>query len=230
MKIFFITSCLAMSALAMSSCATISEEECLAGGWEDIGFRDGENGKSQARLADYNATCSKFSVEPDRTAYLRGYDQGLQLYCNYDRGFSRGSDGNSAQARCEAFPESGYFLGYEQGLKAYCSFDTGFDHGVSAQSEAQLCRTVPDDGYFAGFEEGQTVYVLYAERDQMVDRYIRREEALIGTRNNMKKENISDGELRRLRKKEKRIEKELEEMKIDIRVFERLNALSEADI
>lgn len=230
MKTFFIASCLAMSALAMSSCATISEEECLAGGWEDIGFRDGENGMSQARLADYNSTCSKFSVSPDRSAYLRGYDQGLQLYCDYDRGFSRGSEGNSAQARCEAFPESGYFVGYEQGLRGYCSFDTGFDHGISAQSEAELCRTVPDDGYFAGFEEGQTVYVLYGERDRMVDRYIRREEALIGTRNNMKKEGISDGELRRLRKKERRIEKELKEMKINIRVFERLNALSAADI
>ena len=230
MKTFLYASCLAVSALALSSCATISEDECLAGGWEDIGFRDGENGKSQARLADYNTTCSKFSVSPDRSAYLRGYDQGLQLYCSYDRGFGRGSEGNSVQSKCQAFPESDYFIGYEQGLTGYCSFDTGYNHGISALSEADLCRTVPDDGYFAGYEEGRVSYTLYAERDQMVDRYIRRQDALTGTRQNMKKENISDGEIRRLRKKAKRIEEELEEMKIDIRVFERLNALTKSDI
>ncbi len=230
MKAFLIASGLAATALALSSCATISEEECLAGGWEDIGFRDGENGKSQARLADYNSTCSKFAVKPDRTAYLRGYDQGLKLYCDYDRGFSQGSNGNSVQAICQAFPDSDYFVGYDQGLSGYCSFETGYDHGLSNRSEAELCRITADTGYFAGYEEGQVIHGLYEERDEMVNRYIRREEALIGTRNNMKKKNVSDGELRRLRKKAKRIEKELEEMKINIRVFERLNALAEADI
>lgn len=191
MKSLLIATCMAAGAFALSSCATISEEECLAGGWEDIGFRDGESGKSQARLADYNTTCSEFAVTPNRSAYLRGYDQGLSLYCSYDTGLNHGETGHSADSKCQAFPES---------------------------------------GYFAGYEDGRVTYDLYSERDRMVDRYDRHYEALIGTRNNMKKENISDREIRRLRKKAARIEVELEDMKVDIRVFERLNNLSEADI
>ena len=162
MKFSIMTACLIVGSLAITSCATISEEECLAGGWQDIGFRDGENGKSQARLAEYNASCSKFSVSLDRSAYLRGYDQGLQLYCGYDRGFTRGSNGNSVQAICQDFPESDYFVGYEQGLTGYCNFDTGYNHGISAQPKAGLCRTVQDDDYFAGYEEGRVSYDLYS--------------------------------------------------------------------
>lgn len=35
--------------LSLSACATISKEECLNGYWEEIGFRDGTNG----RTSDY---------------------------------------------------------------------------------------------------------------------------------------------------------------------------------
>jgi hypothetical protein len=230
MKTLLIATSLLTAALSLSSCATISKDECVAGGWEDIGFRDGENGKSQARLADYNSTCAKFAVTPDRTAYLRGYDQGLQLYCDFDRGLSRGANGNSTETICQAFPDSDYFIGYDQGLTSYCSYDTGYNHGVEASSPAELCRTVPNKGYFDGYEEGQITHALYAERDQMLVRYSRLQEDLFGTRSNMKKENISEGELRRLRKKAARIEADLVDMKVDIRVFERLNHLIESDI
>jgi len=230
MKTLLLTTLVAIGALSLSSCATISHEECVAGGWEDIGYRDGENGKSQSRLADYNSTCSKFSVTPDRTAYLRGYDQGLQLYCDFDRGLSRGANGNATDTLCQAFPESDYFIGYEQGLTGYCRYETGYDNGLSGQSQAELCKTVPDKGYFAGYEEGRVTHALYGERDQLVDRYTRLQDALYGTRENMEKENISKDELRRLRKKAARIETDLEDLKVDIRVFERVNNLTESDI
>ncbi|WP_418152894.1 DUF2799 domain-containing protein [Litorimonas sp. RW-G-Af-16] len=84
-----------LAGLALSSCATISEDECIAGSWQDIGYNDGRAGNSRGRFADIASTCAKYDVIPNRNAYMSGYDSGLPLYCTFDNGISRGESGGT---------------------------------------------------------------------------------------------------------------------------------------
>ena len=40
--------------------------------WEDIGIRDGANGRPEEYLIQHSTACAKVGVSPDRGAYLHG--------------------------------------------------------------------------------------------------------------------------------------------------------------
>lgn len=101
--------------ISVTGCQTISEEACLSGSWEDIGFKDGEAGRSRSRLADISERCAKFNVTPDRDAYIRGLELGLQRYCGPNTGYEHGRDGQSPNAECEAGGFDDYLDGFEEG-------------------------------------------------------------------------------------------------------------------
>ena len=85
---------------AMSGCATMSEAACVAGDWEGQGFKDGTNGHSRARLADIAESCGKYRIRPDRAAYLRGLEAGLERHCTPGTGYRRGRDGHGLNNEC----------------------------------------------------------------------------------------------------------------------------------
>jgi len=103
----------------LTGCHTISEEACLSGSWEDIGFKDGEAGRSRSRLADISERCAKFNVTPVRTDYLRGFDLGLQRYCSATNGYTDGRDGQRPNAECEAGGFIDYLDGFADGNEIY---------------------------------------------------------------------------------------------------------------
>ena len=117
MKQLFVLSALTLASTSfVTGCQTISEEACMTGSWEDIGFRDGEQGRSRARLADIAETCREYGVSPDREAYIRGLELGLKRYCGASNGFDHGRDGQAPNAECEVggFPD--YLAAYSEGL------------------------------------------------------------------------------------------------------------------
>jgi hypothetical protein len=184
MKKLLFASALLIGAFSVSSCATISEEECIAGSWEEIGFRDGENGKSRSKLADYAKTCVKYNVAPDRATYFRGYEQGLLRYCTYDKGFSSGEYGNSSNAECQS---------------------------------------VPDNGYFAGYEDGRAVWVINQEYKGLIAAYDRTIDDILNIRTRLETEDLEPKERKSLRRKLLRLEDSREDVRIDIRAFERVH-------
>ena len=102
-----------------SSCATISEDDCLAGNWAERGLKDGRKGVSRARLSEYTDKCSKYSASVDRTAYLREYERGLISYCVYDKGYDKGVSGGSFNTVCTGELAVDYGTGYEDGQLVY---------------------------------------------------------------------------------------------------------------
>ena len=108
-----------IAAMSLSGCATISEGDCVTGSWQDIGYKDGRKGKSRGRFADIAKTCNKYNIVPDRTAYMKGYDQGLPLYCTYDTGYDRGADGSSINRECSGAGFTGYIDGHAEGRIFY---------------------------------------------------------------------------------------------------------------
>jgi len=73
----------------ISGCSTISEESCIEGSWERVGYEDGRGGKSLGHFDKIYETCAKYGVTPNAAQYQIGYDQGLPLYCSYDKGFAQ---------------------------------------------------------------------------------------------------------------------------------------------
>ena len=72
MKQLMMISALALaSTTLMTGCETISEEACLAGNWEDIGFRDGEQGRSRSRLVKIAETCGEVGQPGPERLYSR---------------------------------------------------------------------------------------------------------------------------------------------------------------
>jgi len=108
-----------IAVLSLGGCATISEDQCLAGNWAERGYKDGANGISCGRLADYADTCAKYAVSPNNAAYLNNYEAGLRSYCTYERGFKRGKNGDSYHQVCSGELARDFAPGYDEGRVVY---------------------------------------------------------------------------------------------------------------
>lgn len=108
-----------VSALGLTACQTISEDSCRAGNWQDIGYEDGTKGRSRSRLASIGETCAKYGIRPDRQAYLRGLEQGLDRYCSPDQGYRDGTNGGSPNKECRGLGYDDYLIAFDDGLIEY---------------------------------------------------------------------------------------------------------------
>lgn len=106
-------------ALSLAACQTISEDSCRAGDWESIGYDAGARGKSRGYLGDISEGCSAYSIRPDRTLFLRGYDAGLRTYCTPDRGRNRGLSGRAPHDVCTSDTFPAYASAFDAGVAQY---------------------------------------------------------------------------------------------------------------
>ncbi|MCK5728895.1 MAG: DUF2799 domain-containing protein [Methylococcales bacterium] len=99
--------------LLLSSCATLSQEDCMQGAWFDLGKQDGREGKTFKRLAEHQESCTKYGIGIDREAYNAGRKQGLDDYCQLDNAVDLGLRGYRYRSVCpsEIHPA---FLRYNQ--------------------------------------------------------------------------------------------------------------------
>lgn len=88
--------------LVLSSCASISEEDCVAGNWRQIGFIDGTKGRAPDYIERHSKACAKVGVTPDLTAWMAGRADGLQTYCTPASAYLVGRRGSSIAPYCSA--------------------------------------------------------------------------------------------------------------------------------
>lgn len=86
----------------LSGCATLTEQECLTGNWQEIGQRDGQNGRTADYLARHVKACEKSGVVPDRQAWERGRQSGLAAYCTPSKVYQEGRSGRGLSPVCPA--------------------------------------------------------------------------------------------------------------------------------
>ena len=84
----------------LSSCATMSPEECKAADWREVGQRDGLNGKTLSQLQDRAEDCAKVGVAVNAQAYTLGRDQGLRSYCRLENAVPLGLAGGFYAGVC----------------------------------------------------------------------------------------------------------------------------------
>ncbi|MDD7970545.1 DUF2799 domain-containing protein [Roseinatronobacter alkalisoli] len=104
----------------LASCASISREECLQGDWTAIGLRDGAAGeRPDMQFERHQRQCAKVDVAPERSAWQRGYDQGLRQFCTPLSGLAEGQRGRINRNLCPAAQAAGFDEGHALGLREH---------------------------------------------------------------------------------------------------------------
>lgn len=88
--------------MTLASCASLSEQECVAGNWEEIGQRDGRAGRTADFIVNHAKACADTGVTPDRAAWERGRQAGLTAYCTPINAYEVGRSGRQLSPVCPA--------------------------------------------------------------------------------------------------------------------------------
>lgn len=105
--------------LILSSCATLSPEECKQADWYLIGMTDAQKGYGKLRIDEHRKACAKVQVSPDVFTYQRGHEKGQKTYCTTANGFTQGSAGAQYQGACEGYLAEEFLRGYRDGQELY---------------------------------------------------------------------------------------------------------------
>lgn len=111
-----------IAAVLLGGCAgraSVSANQCAAGDWETIGYRDGVNGQRSSRLLEHQDACMEYGVVPSREQYIAGWEQGAREYCAPNNGFHMGERGWSHNNICPAELRAGFLTAYREGKSLY---------------------------------------------------------------------------------------------------------------
>lgn len=109
-------------ALILGACAgrsTVSENQCAAGDWRTLGYRDGANGYRSSRLLDHQDACLDHDIVPDRGAYMAGWERGIREYCEPNNGFRVGENGWQHNNACPTDLRADFQKAWLEGRKLY---------------------------------------------------------------------------------------------------------------
>ena len=108
-----------ITSLALTGCATkptVSENQCRAGDWESIGYRDGANGAASTRILAHQDACGEYNIVPIKDHYLAGWQAGIASFCTPENGFSQGNLGRSLNRQCT---DAEYAAAHADGLQLH---------------------------------------------------------------------------------------------------------------
>lgn len=178
MRLWIIAAAGAGALLGLASCATMSEEQCLAGDWGGQGYSDGASGLSMSRLDEHAEACAKHGVVPDAAAYRAGREQGLPRYCTPANGFRAGRTGSGYGGVCPAYLEADFLPAYRDGQIVHAAEQALTDARGRVESLGRELEHL-DEKITGKQAELRAEGLTDAQRDQIRDRIqeIRRERA-----------------------------------------------------
>ena len=112
MKILLLLSLLAV----ISACSSLSKEECQSANWLTRGKSDALKGITEPKNTSYQEDCSEHGVTVDNRNNMKGYNEGLDLYCTYQNGYKLGLEDSAQHLYCQKQSiefSKGYKLGAE---------------------------------------------------------------------------------------------------------------------
>lgn len=96
----------------ISSCASMSPQECQTANWKQIGERDGQSGRS-SRIASHHKACSKVNIAPNQNLYNFGYKKGQKIYCQPENIYENALKGAGSYRVCPLELQSELRLFYD---------------------------------------------------------------------------------------------------------------------
>ncbi|MEE9314548.1 MAG: DUF2799 domain-containing protein [Rhizobiaceae bacterium] len=108
-----------LAALFLSSCASLSKEECVVADWQSIGERDGAAGKGLNYFSRHVDACKKTVAKPDQAKWQAGHSYGAQRYCTPQNGLQAGNAGKTYNNICQPRQQRGFLAAFELGKERY---------------------------------------------------------------------------------------------------------------
>jgi hypothetical protein len=109
----------AVTLFALSGCASMSKDECLAVDWRTVGYEDGVEGYPGDHIAQHRKACAKYGVRADLALYQEGRNQGLREFCQPINGYNIGARGGGYGGVCPAQLEPAFLRAYNAGHDLY---------------------------------------------------------------------------------------------------------------
>lgn len=110
---------LALIAVTLAGCETMSKDECRSADWAQVGYQDGREGRARSRIESITESCTKTNVAPDRERYFIGRNKGLREYCTPAHGFELGKNGAIYSRVCPPESANGFEASYKNGHRIY---------------------------------------------------------------------------------------------------------------
>lgn len=144
----------------LAACASLSEDECLAGDWRGIGFADGAQGRAPDHVERHQKACAKVGVAPDVQAWLAGRQAGLARYCTPAKAYDLGRSGRTIASWCTPGQLAAMRPAHDRG-RAYYEIGQDIDaERRDLRDLDDLIRSLPDE---AGAERAR----LFFERSRI---------------------------------------------------------------
>jgi len=118
MRLIFILT-LSLLVAACGSRPTVSENQCIAGDWQTVGYRDGTAGYRSTALLAHQDACGEHGIVPDRAGYMAGWEEGIREYCEPNNGFDVGERGQGHNNVCPEDLRGSFLDAYHQGRSLY---------------------------------------------------------------------------------------------------------------
>lgn len=110
---------LTVSLAGCGSNPSVTENQCIAGDWQTVGYRDGVNGLRSTQLLRHQDACVKYDVVPDRASYMVGWNEGVREYCSPHNAFAVGERGERYYNVCPTALEETFQVAYKDGRQLY---------------------------------------------------------------------------------------------------------------
>lgn len=157
------------AAALLSSCTTMSKDECLAGAWGEKGYVDGSSGYPMTRLDDHTKACAKFQIAPNPAAYGSAREDGLRTYCTFRRGWEEGRAGNAYYGVCRPEEEQAFLPAYRGGRMLH-EVEDAYDTAQDALNSAEARIENREDKLEAKERELRGEGLTDEERERIRDR------------------------------------------------------------
>jgi len=105
--------------VALSSCATLNENQCENANWRNLGLSDGLRGYAAGHIAEHEKACARFGLPVEPLAWQSGWQEGIARYCEPLNGLSVGRQGQTYRSSCPTEMAPAFLAAYEIGRSVY---------------------------------------------------------------------------------------------------------------
>jgi hypothetical protein len=104
--------------LFVSSCSSLSRQECEDTNWYIKGLADGQDGLRDPKTKEYRDECYSHNVTIKGFDYLKGYEDGSKTFCTTENAKVIGLRGYKPHKVCEEINPQ-FSFGYNEGLRVF---------------------------------------------------------------------------------------------------------------
>lgn len=138
----FVLFCLLISGgIILTSCASMTKEECAVADWKSVGERDGAAGRGLKYFARNVDACKKTNARPDQAAWQEGHAIGARRYCTPENGLLAGNNGKNYNNICPIDLQAEFLSAYQLGQQRHSLLQ---EHRTKASGVASNKSTISD--------------------------------------------------------------------------------------